>query len=256
VETLFVSDLHLDADRPAAIRACTELIRGRARQADALYILGDLFEYWVGDDDPAEAFQDLFDALRSLTDTGVRVFLMHGNRDFLIGRGLTERTGARLLADPVVADLYGRPALLMHGDTLCTDDVDYQAFRRMVRDPAWQTDFLSHPLPQRLRTVCDLRERSREAMAGKREEIMDVNDEAVRAAFRTHDVDLLIHGHTHRPGIHELDIDGRACDRVVLGDWYREQSLLSVNPGGLELEDPRVGPIQRIWPARGVSESP
>jgi UDP-2,3-diacylglucosamine hydrolase len=248
VETLFISDLHLDAERPADIQACMELITERARRSDGLYILGDLFEYWVGDDDPAEAFQGLFDALRSLAGAGVPLFLMHGNRDFLIGGALSGRIGARLLADPAVIDLYGRPALLMHGDTLCTDDVDYQAFRRMVRDPAWQNDFLAKPLSERLLAVRALRERSRQAMAAKSEEIMDVSEAAVREAFRSHDVDLLIHGHTHRPGIHDLQVDGRPCQRVVLGDWYGAQSLLSASAQGLVLEDARIGIDQRGVP--------
>jgi UDP-2,3-diacylglucosamine hydrolase len=240
VETLFISDLHLDADRLEAIQACRNLITTRAIDAQALYILGDLFEYWVGDDHPAEGFAGLFQDLRRLTATGVPVYLMHGNRDFLIGHRLIERLGASLLEDPSVIDLYGRSALLMHGDTLCSDDVDYQAFRAMVRNPAWQEDFLSRPLAERIAAAAQMRDGSRHAMAAKNVQIMDVNDAAVAEAFREHDVDLLIHGHTHRPGLHQLTVDGRPCQRVVLGDWYEAASLLSVGPHRLVLEDPRL----------------
>jgi UDP-2,3-diacylglucosamine hydrolase len=240
VETLFISDLHLDLDRPEAIEACRNLITTRAMDAQALYILGDLFEYWVGDDDPPEGFTGLFHDLRKLTAAGISVYLMHGNRDFLIGPRLIEQLGATLLEDPSVVDLYGRPTLLMHGDTLCIDDVDYQAFRAMVRDPAWQQDFLSRPLAERIAAATQMRDGSRQAMVAKSEQIMDVNDATVAEAFREHAVDLLIHGHTHRPGLHRLTVDGRPCRRVVLGDWYETASLLSVGPDHLVLEDPRA----------------
>lgn len=240
METLFISDLHLDVQRPEAIEACRALLANRAVHAQGLYILGDLFEYWVGDDGAAEGFAGLFEDLRHVSDSGVPVYLMHGNRDFLIGPRLIERLGATLLDDPATVDLYGRPALLMHGDTLCTDDLDYQGFRAMVRDPAWQAEFLARPLPERITAAASMRDQSRQAMAGKREQIMDVNELAVEEAFRAHEVDLLIHGHTHRPGIHDLTVDGRKCRRIVLGDWYEAASLLSVGPQHLVLEDPRV----------------
>ncbi|RMG57760.1 MAG: UDP-2,3-diacylglucosamine diphosphatase [Gammaproteobacteria bacterium] len=225
-ETLFISDLHLDADRPQITEGFHALLAGRARQARALYILGDLFEYWIGDDDPQDRHAPTLEAIAALVEHGVPVFFLPGNRDFLLGERALARSRMQLLPDEVVVDVEGTPTLLMHGDLLCTDDVDYQAMRRQFRDPAWQRAFLALPWPEREAQVRALRARSREATYDKPQDITDVNPQAVVAALRKHGVTDLVHGHTHRPAIHELEVDGQPARRMVLGDWYREGSLL------------------------------
>ncbi|MGY1459251.1 MULTISPECIES: UDP-2,3-diacylglucosamine diphosphatase [unclassified Luteimonas] len=240
--TLFVSDLHLDPARPEITRLFGEFLDGEARSADALYILGDLFEAWVGDDDPSDTGAFVADHLAALAAFGVPVHFMHGNRDFLLGAAYARRAGMRLLEDPTVIDLHGRRALLMHGDTLCTDDAAYQQFRAQTRDPAWQAQFLAQPLDARLAFARQARAASQARQgelrdAGTMETITDVAPDAVDAAFRTHPVDLLIHGHTHRPAVHALDVEGRACTRVVLGDWYEQGSVLRVDADGVRLAD-------------------
>jgi UDP-2,3-diacylglucosamine hydrolase len=223
--TLFISDLHLSAERPATNEQFFGFLRDEAVRAQALYILGDLFETWIGDDeldDPRgdPLAREVGAALRRLVRSGAQLKVMHGNRDFLIGRRFCEATGAQLLADPSLVELERRRVVLMHGDTLCTDDLDYQAWRRTARSEAWQREFLSKPLGARREEVAALREKSKAAVQAKPAEIMDVNAAAVREAFRAHSVSCLIHGHTHRPGRHELDVDGRRCERWVLPDWY------------------------------------
>ena len=228
--SLFVSDLHLSEERPEANERFIAFVEGTAREAAALYVLGDLFEYWIGDDDLGEPFNAVMAGFfAGLVRSGVPVFLMHGNRDFLMGERFCRATGAQLLADPAVVDLGGVKTLLMHGDTLCTDDLDYQGWRRTARSPAWQQEFLSQPLEARRRTVGALRDKSREVIQAKPAEIMDVSDDAVRDAFRRHGVRRLIHGHTHRPGHHEHDVDGRRCERWVLPDWYGPGGYLEVS---------------------------
>ena len=228
--SLFVSDLHLSEERPEANERFIAFVEGTAREAAALYVLGDLFEYWIGDDDLGEPFNAVMAGFfAGLVRSGVPVFLMHGNRDFLMGERFCRATGAQLLADPAVVDLGGVKTLLMHGDTLCTDDLDYQGWRRTARSPAWQQEFLSQPLEARRRTVGALRDKSREVIQAKPAEIMDVSDDAVRDAFRRHGVTRLIHGHTHRPGHHEHDVDGRRCERLVLPDWYGPGGYLEVS---------------------------
>lgn len=224
---LFISDLHLSEERPAANERFFALIEGGAAQADALYVLGDLFEYWIGDEDLDTPFNAIVAGFfRRLTAGGTRLYLMHGNRDFLVGERFCAATGAELLADPSVVE----GTLLMHGDTLCTDDRDYQGWRRTARSQEWQQQFLAKPLEERRATVRGLREKSKEVIQAKPADIMDVNETAVGEAFRRHDVSRLIHGHTHRPGLHRLQVDGRRCERWVLPDWY--------GPGGyLELVD-------------------
>jgi UDP-2,3-diacylglucosamine hydrolase len=230
--SLFVSDLHLSEERPEANERFIAFVEDTARQAAALYVLGDLFEYWIGDDDLGEPFNAVMAGFfASLVRAGVPVFLMHGNRDFLMGERFCRGTGARLLADPAVVEVGGVKTLLMHGDTLCTDDLDYQGWRRTARSPAWQEEFLSQPLEARRRAVGALREKSREVIRAKPADIMDVNDEAVRDAFRRHGVTRLIHGHTHRPGHHALQVDGRGCERWVLPDWYGRGGYLEVGAG-------------------------
>ncbi len=234
--TYFVSDLHLDATLPEIGAQFLDFLQGDARNAHALYILGDLFEVWVGDDDPDPHKADIAGALRALVDSGVPVSFLHGNRDFLVGTAFAERSGVTLLDDETVLTLDGRRVLVAHGDAQCTDDVDYQAFRAMVRDAAWQQQFLAMPLDARIAMAAQARAASKTSMAGKSAEIMDVNRDAVDRLMRSHGVDLLIHGHTHRPAIHEFELDGRPARRVVLGDWYTQGSVLAWNDGDYRLE--------------------
>jgi UDP-2,3-diacylglucosamine hydrolase len=237
---LFISDLHLAAERPAVNARFFEFLRAQAARAERLYILGDLFEHWIGDDaleaeDGDPLGRAVAEALRELSRGGVSVSLMHGNRDFLIDGGFCKASGARLLGDPSVEKVGGVRTLLMHGDTLCTDDHDYQAWRRTARSRAWQADFLAKPLPERRRAVEAMRARSREVVGAKPADIMDVNDAAVREAFREHGLTRLIHGHTHRPARHALEVDGRHCERWVLPDWYGHGGYLSVDDAGPRL---------------------
>jgi len=221
VPALFISDLHLSEDRPAANERFFAFLEKQARTAEALYILGDFFEYWVGDDDLSYPFNAVIaGVLRDLSRRGVALYFMHGNRDFLVGTGFCEATGARLLDDPTVVELDGERTLLMHGDTLCTDDLDYQAWRRTARSTAWQQAFLSKSLGERRQAVLGMREKSKAVVEAKPDEIMDVNDGAVREALERHGASTLIHGHTHRAGHHRIDLGGRPCERWVLPDWY------------------------------------
>ena len=230
--TLFISDLHLTEERPEANERFIALLEDQGRAADALYILGDFFEYWIGDDDLGEPFNAVVAGLlKDLTGHGVPVYLMHGNRDFLIGEGFCAATGASLLPDPTDAEIGAVKTLLVHGDTLCTDDVEYQAWRRKARDPAFQAAFLAKSLAERRQTVSQMREKSRQVVQEKTAEIMDVNDDAVRQAMRSAGVRRLIHGHTHRPGRHELDIDGERGERWVLPDWYGRGGYVQVDRG-------------------------
>jgi UDP-2,3-diacylglucosamine hydrolase len=217
LRSLFISDLHLSEDRPQANEQFFRFLEEDVAGADALYVLGDLFEYWIGDEDLETPFNAVVaGSLRRVRDAGTQVRLMHGNRDFLLGDAFCRASGAQLLADPTIID----GTLLMHGDTLCTDDHDYQAWRRTARSTEWQRRFLATPLAERRATVQGLRDKSKEVIQAKPAEIMDVNDDAVREALRRHDVARLIHGHTHRPGKHALEVDGRRCERWVLPDWY------------------------------------
>ncbi len=225
--TLFISDLHLDDTRPQITDLFASFLAEKARGADALYILGDLFESWIGDDDDAPLARRVAEGLRGLRDSGVPIHFMHGNRDFLLGVDFAERAGMTLLTDPTVVDLHGERTLLMHGDTLCTDDVEYQKFRTLVRNPVWQAQFLGKPLAERRAFAAQARGESRKQTAMKAAEIMDVNPDAVESAMRTHGVRRLIHGHTHRPATHRFDLDGAAAERIVLGDWYEQSSVLT-----------------------------
>jgi UDP-2,3-diacylglucosamine hydrolase len=236
VPALFISDLHLTEERPEANERFIAFLEEKARAAETLYILGDFFEYWIGDDDLAEPFNAVIAGLLAdLTQRGVQVNLMHGNRDFLIGERFCAATGARLLDDPTIHEIGGVKTLLVHGDTLCTDDVEYQAWRRKARDPAFQAEFLAKPLDERRRAIVQMREKSKEVVQGKPAEIMDVNDDAVRQALRRHGVRRLIHGHTHRPGRHALEVDGERCERWVLPDWYGRGGYVEVDRRGPRL---------------------
>jgi UDP-2,3-diacylglucosamine hydrolase len=229
VSSLFISDLHLTEERPEANERFIAFLEEKARAAEALYVLGDFFEYWIGDDDLGEPFNAVIAGLLAdLARRGVRVSLMHGNRDFLIGEGFCAATGVVLLEDPTIQEVGGAKTLLMHGDTLCTDDLEYQAWRRKARDPAFQADFLAKPLAERRHTILQMREKSKQVVQGKTAGIMDVNDDAVRQALRRHGVRRLIHGHTHRPGRHALQVDGARCERWVLPDWYGRGGYIEV----------------------------
>ena len=225
--TLFISDLHLDETRPQIVDLFVRFLANEARKADALYILGDLFESWIGDDDDAPLATRVAHALRSLRDGSVPIYFMHGNRDFLLGAEYAKRAGIELLADPTIVEFDGERTLLMHGDTLCTDDVEYQKFRGLVRNPAWQQQFLAKPLAERRAFAAQARGESRKQTAMKAAEIMDVNQGAVESAMRTHGVRRLIHGHTHRPATHRFDLDGQAAERIVLGDWFEQSSVFT-----------------------------
>lgn len=234
--TLFISDLHLDATRPVITELFLDFLRTDATQAEALYILGDLFEAWIGDDNPAPEHQTVITALHELNARGVALYFMHGNRDFLIGADFAAHSGCTLLTDPTLIDLYGTPTLLMHGDTLCTDDIDYQNFRRMVRDPHWQREVLAKPLAVRRQIAQAARAESAAHTAGTAYEIMDANHDAVLDALRSHHVTQLIHGHTHRPAIHDYELDGAPARRIVLGDWYEQGSVLRCDVNGCRLD--------------------
>ncbi len=228
-QILFISDLHLSPERPEIIELFLKFLDDKARSADKLFILGDFVEYWLGDDDKAVGLEPAFKKLKQISDAGVEIYLMHGNRDFLMGEQLAERCGCTLMNDPHIEQLDGVPVLLMHGDTLCTDDIEYQKLRLMLRNPSWQQDFLSKPLVERIMMAKALRERSEQETQNKSAEIMDVNQKAVMQAFNEQQVSLMIHGHTHRPAIHQNEYDGKACTRIVLGDWYKKGSYLEFN---------------------------
>jgi UDP-2,3-diacylglucosamine hydrolase len=232
---LFVSDVHLDAERPQATEQFLGFLEFAAASAATLYILGDLFEAWVGDDDREPGNERVCRALRALTSRGVACFALHGNRDFLLGTGFCQRSGCRLLSDPVIAQLGGERVLLMHGDLLCTDDHSYQELRSIVRAPLWQRRFLALPRTHRELLADEARAGSRRHTARTVPAIMDVNPQAVTSAFRAARVRRIIHGHTHRPGAHALEINGQAAQRIVLGAWYEQGSYLSYQRGGYEL---------------------
>ena len=228
-EWLFISDLHLAPERPEVIRLFERFIDEVAIHAERLYILGDFLEYWLGDDDKAEGLESVFQSLKKLSDSGTDIFFMAGNRDFLIGNKLAQKCGFKIIEEPYIETINGQNALLMHGDTLCTDDIAYQTFRAVVRNKQWQDGVLSKSLEEREQLAQSMRQQSEQANADKTEEIMDVNQNTVIETMQQHSVDLLIHGHTHRPAIHEFEINGQACKRIVLGDWYEEGSYLRLN---------------------------
>ncbi|WP_422731988.1 UDP-2,3-diacylglucosamine diphosphatase [Leclercia pneumoniae] len=233
--TLFIADLHLQTEEPAITAGFLRFLLGEAKNADALYILGDLFEAWIGDDDPNPLHREIAAAIRALVNAGTPCFFIHGNRDFLIGQRFARESGMTLLPEEQVLDLYGRKVLIMHGDTLCTDDTGYLAFRAKVHTPWIQTLFLALPLFIRNRIAAKMRAGSKAANSSKSMTIMDVNPQAVVRVMEKHQVHWLIHGHTHRPDVHNLIVHGEPAHRVVLGAWHTEGSMVKVTPDGVEL---------------------
>ena len=239
-QALFISDLHLSAERPDANEQFFRFLSGEAARAQALYVLGDLFEYWAGDDELQDAAGDplageVAAAFKALSRKGVQISVMHGNRDFLIAGKFCSAAGARPQADPSIVEINGTGTLLMHGDTLCTDDHDYQAWRQIARSESWQREFLAQSLAERHTAIGALRKKSKQVIAAKPAEIMDVNADAVRDAFRRHGVRRLIHGHTHRPARHIVEVDGARCERWVLPDWYGRGGYLALDDVGPRL---------------------
>ena len=240
MSTLFVSDLHLEADRPDIGNQFIQFLKAEAMEADDLYILGDLFESWVGDDDPNAHYAKIKMAIRKVVDKGVPVYFMHGNRDFMVGRQFANETGVEILKDPYPVTMYGQKALLTHGDALCTDDTQYQRVRVMTRNPDWQASVLAKPLKERLRIAAEARRQSLERTLNLSMDIMDVNQDEVRRVITTHGVDVLLHGHTHRPDIHTIDLGNRKAKRIVLGDWYTQGSVLR-----WDLQGPKLRALPR-----------
>jgi len=235
VATLFIADLHLSTEEPAITAGFLRLLEGEARTAEALYILGDLFEAWIGDDDPNPLHAAIAAAIRALVESGVPCYFIHGNRDFLIGKRFARQSGMTLLPAEKVLTLYGERVLIMHGDTLCTDDVGYQRFRAKVQQRWLQTLFLSLPLFIRQRIAAKMRAGSKASNQTKSDAIMDVNQQAVSEVMHQHHVRHLIHGHTHRPAIHDLQIEGHPARRYVLGAWHQEGSMIKASENGIEL---------------------
>lgn len=232
---LLISDLHLQEERPEITRAFVDLLEGRARHARALYILGDFFEAWIGDDAMTPYQRSICQALRNLSDSGTAIYLMHGNRDFLLGEDFCAAAGCTLLADPSVVDLGGEPVLLMHGDTLCTRDVGYMKLRRYLRSPLTLRVLRHLPLSMRLKLARKLRSESKTQTRMKNTEIVDVTPDEVPRVMAAHGVRTLVHGHTHRPAIHKLLVDGSPARRIVLGDWDRRGWALQVDDQGFQL---------------------
>lgn len=236
MRNLFISDLHLEAKRPDITRAFLHLLRTRATEADALYILGDFFEVWLGDDNPDPLADEISAALLELSRKGIAIYLMHGNRDFLIGKDFCRRSGATLLKDPTLIQINGERVLLMHGDSLCTDDIDYLRMRRWLRNPLSLFILRNLPLKTRHRIGRKLRNESQQRTQYKTADITDVNNDEVVRVMRSRRVTTLIHGHTHRPAVHPLQLGGQPAQRVVLGDWDKAGWVLQVDEDGYRLE--------------------
>jgi UDP-2,3-diacylglucosamine hydrolase len=236
MSTFFISDLHLCEQRPRITELFVHFMQTRARDASSLYILGDLFELWIGDDYVPNGLHDVIDALRHYAASQGDLYVLHGNRDFLLGEQFEVMTGCQLLPDPTIIDLNGTRTLLTHGDELCTDDVDYMEFRSQVRQPEWQKSFLNKPVEQRLAFAEKARLESQSHTSHKPMDIMDVNQRAVEQWLLKHDVTQMIHGHTHRPQTHTFSLEGKTMTRIVLGDWYEQGSLLECTAQGCQLE--------------------
>ena len=233
--TLFISDLHLESGRPEIGEQFLAFLAGSAREADALYILGDLFEAWIGDDDPSPYYAEMKTAIRALADSDVPVYFIHGNRDFMIGDTFAAEAGVTILQDPHPLELHGENVLLSHGDALCTDDVEYQKVRAMTRNPDWQAMMMTKSVEERIAFAKQAREQSLARNESMTEEIADVNQAAVEQTIRESGVDILLHGHTHRPAVHPVEVDGRPAQRIVLGDWYEQGSMVEWDQGGPRL---------------------
>lgn len=241
--TYFISDLHLCAERPDISQCLFTFLQEQAVHAEALYVLGDLFEAWIGDDDLSEFNLSIADAFKTLADSGVKIYFIHGNRDFLVRNQFAQRAGFTLLPEQIVVDLYGTPTLLMHGDELCTRDVVYQKFRRKARGWWWPRLVLSLPLNIRRKIAESGRKTSKKNHAKLTMDIMDVTPEDVVKAMESHKVTRLIHGHTHRPAIHPLNVNGQTAERIVLGDWYDQGSILKVSKESRELINYKFHPL-------------
>ena len=234
--TYFISDLHLEASRPNVTRAFKHFLSSTARGARAIYILGDFVDAWIGDDDSSEFARELKTALAKSASSGTRIYFLHGNRDFLIGKKFADDTGVTLLDEHTVVPLYGENILLLHGDTLCTDDTDYMKFREKVRNPQWKNKVLRYPLFLRKIIASHMRSKSRKENANKAEQIMDVSEDAVKDMFTKFNVSIMLHGHTHRPNRHTYDFSGKPCERIVLGDWEEFGWFVKADTTGLYLE--------------------
>ena len=232
----FISDLHLSPAQPGISALFEKFLQQEACNHQALYILGDLFEYWIGDDAIHPAYEPFIHALRQLNERGVASYFIHGNRDFLVGKRFSELSTCQILEEKTVIDLFGRKAALMHGDTLCTDDVEYQKFRATVRNPAWQQHVLSLTVAQRQELAQQYRQLSQESAGLKSDDIMDVNQNEVEREFEGLDVELIIHGHTHRPQTHDLNLNGKSRQRIVLGDWGESAMIAIADENGVALK--------------------
>jgi len=234
--TLFISDLHLCKDRPQINELFLNFLATGTKEIHALYILGDLFEVWIGDDVVTAEDKIILAALKNVTQSGIPVYVMHGNRDFFLAEQFCEQTGSQIIADPSIIDLYGTPTLIMHGDTLCTDDTSYLQFRSMVRSETWQTQFLAMTPEQRQEIATKYRNESKIQTKLKEAEIVDANQRTIETVMQENNVLHLIHGHTHRPGTHHFQLNNNSAQRVVLGDWYEHGSVLIVDKSGYDLK--------------------
>ncbi len=234
-KTLFISDLHLHESRPLVTRAFFHFLDTTARNATALYILGDFFDAWIGDDDDQPLVAEVANALSKLANNNTQIYLMHGNRDFLLGEDFAKRANAKIIPEESCIDLYGTKTLLLHGDSLCTADKDYMQFRAMVRNPVWQEQFLTQPLATRRAIATELRNKSQNMNSLKANDILDVTPSEVETVFTRHQVQDMIHGHTHRPARHQLMINNQKCERIVLGDWHDSFWFVSADANGIEL---------------------
>jgi len=234
--TLFIADLHLSDQRPEITELFIHFLNNKARQCRALYILGDLFEAWLGDDCILPSYQPIIQSLKDLSDNNIPIYFIHGNRDFLIGEEFCNLTGCTLLNESTVINIDNKQYLVMHGDTLCTDDVKYQEFRKMVRSPEWQQQLLAKTPAERIALAKQFRDMSKTETAEKASDIMDVNQAEVESVMQNAKIDILIHGHTHRPKIHNFNLSGQPAKRIVLGDWYEQGSVLSLDNGEFDLQ--------------------
>ena len=233
--TIFISDLHLDKDRPKVIRYFIDFLNNLESDIESLYILGDFVEYWVGDDDPGDGLEEVFSSIKKKSNS-IPIYFMHGNRDFMISEKFCNHHGMKFLKDPTKIKLHGKKILLMHGDTLCIDDIEYQKFRTMVRSPLWQNEMLKKSLEERINLAKMLRAKSLSETGTKDEVIMDVSNDEVISQLKKHDVDMIIHGHTHRPNIHKIISEDREYKRIVLGDWYDKSFILRISDGEIIID--------------------